>query len=177
MTTVRPGKRHGRGFMHHNKMPDLATLTEILDYDPESGWFTWKQSRRGVSQGCRAGSLHKSTGYRSISCAGGIWRENRLAWLFMTGEDPGESEIDHKNRVRDDNRWVNLRKICRSVNTLNTGTRGNSGVRGVWKKNDKYWGARLSYRGECILYRQDFASLEEAVAARREAERKVGIRS
>jgi hypothetical protein len=111
----------------------------------------------------------------SVSTLGGVWRLNRLAWLMMTDEDPLDDEIDHKNRDRKDNRWINLRRVCRSVNTLNTGTRGKTGVRGVWRKNEKFWGARLTYRGECILYRQDFTSLEDAVAARLEAEKRVGL--
>jgi hypothetical protein len=39
----------------------------------------------------------------------------------MTGEDPGLMTIDHINRVRDDNRWCNLRLADYSLQKQNRG--------------------------------------------------------
>jgi hypothetical protein len=40
-----------------------------------------------------------------------------LAVLFMTGHRP--KEVDHKNRLPDDNTWSNLREATRSQNCVN----------------------------------------------------------
>src|SRR4029077_7435541 len=44
---------------------------------------------------------------------------HRLAFLWVNGEWPRE-EVDHVNRVKDDNRWANLREATRSENTVNS---------------------------------------------------------
>ncbi len=78
-----------------------AELKALLHYDPASGVFTWVAGQRS---GCVAGAMWK--GYISVRIAGRNYQVHRLAWLYMTGEWPAD-EIDHKNTVRDDNRWTN----------------------------------------------------------------------
>jgi len=46
----------------------------------------------------------------------------------MTGEDP-PSEIDHRNRVRTDNRWTNLRAADRTTNMANITVRADNKLR------------------------------------------------
>ena len=76
--------------------------------------------------GDRCGSL-KSSGYRDIRFNGAMHKEHRLIWEMFNGPIPNDVEIDHINRIRDDNRIENLRLATRSQNQHNrTDTKGVS---------------------------------------------------
>lgn len=98
-------------------------LRDLLDYCPETGVFT---RRVTVNNRNRAGSIAGYTGqagYEYIGIDGTSFMSHRLAWLHVHGCWPAE-EIDHINRDRGDNRIVNLRAVCRSVNNRNNSGRG-----------------------------------------------------
>jgi hypothetical protein len=96
-----------------------SRIRELLDYDPETGHLTWRVDRAmRVRAGDRAGYSDYS-GYITIRINGTNYQAHRLAWLWMKGEWP-EEEIDHINRIRDDNRWSNLREANRSGNVVNS---------------------------------------------------------
>jgi hypothetical protein len=56
---------------------------------------------------------------------GKLYKAARLAWLYIHGESP-ENQIDHINRVRDDNRLANLKDVTSSENNNNKST--NNGL-------------------------------------------------
>ena len=85
-------------------------LKQALTYNPTTGEFT----KNGYS---KCGTV-SSKGYISIYVLGERHYAHRLAWLYMTGKWPTD-EIDHKNRKRKDNRWVNLREVTRVQNNHN----------------------------------------------------------
>lgn len=133
----------------------MATLTQdelksLLMYDPATGVFTWRVSRpTKIKPGDVAGNVNPK-GYVSVGVKGKIYRAHRLAWLYVHGRWP-HNEIDHINRIRNDNRIVNLREADRSVNTQNTNLHGRntSGFRGVgWHKQHQAWRARISVNGK-----------------------------
>ena len=96
-----------------------------LDYDPETGVFTWKQRpSRAVREGYTAGSVGHY-GYMLIGLKGEIVMAHKLAWLIMKGEWPA-GEVDHIDRNRSNNAWRNLRLCSRSENQENR--RGGRGV-------------------------------------------------
>lgn len=92
-------------------------LLEILDYDPDTGKFTWKVFRGATAlAGEEAGGIEQ--GYRRIRINNRVYGAGRLAWFYMTGNWP-ENEIDHKDRNKLNNRFKNLRDVSGSVNCLN----------------------------------------------------------
>lgn len=92
-------------------------LKEVLDYNPETGIFTWKIDKGTGKAGCLAAN-HNSKGYIRIGLDGTSFTAHRLAWLYVYGEWP-KGHIDHINRIRDDNRIVNLRIVSIRENGQN----------------------------------------------------------
>lgn len=70
-----------------------------------------------MRSGERAGSID-SNGRRKIRIASGYYYSSRLACFYMTGEWPKE-QMDHINKIRDDDRWENLRQATQSQNSYN----------------------------------------------------------
>jgi len=146
-------------------------LKELLHYDPDNGLFTWNKRMGGsAKKGKVAGTAH-SGGYIQIRIDKKIYLAHRLAFLYIEGYMP-ENEVDHVNRIKDDNRWCNLRHVSRSCNARNTSICGNnkSGVTGVsqWKAGNK-WRAIITVLG-INKHLGIFKSFEEAVMARWKAE-------
>lgn len=84
--------------------------------------------------GCRKRCWKQnSLGYVQIKISGKLYHAHRLAWLYVYGYMP-EKEIDHINRIRDDNRIANLREATSQLNSLNTGIYKNntSGSKGIY---------------------------------------------
>jgi hypothetical protein len=142
-------------------------LRSLLDYDPESGQFTWKVSRgRRAKPGTVAGATD-THGHCQIRVDGRSYAAHRLAFLYMTGGWP-HSQIDHKNRNRSDNRWANLRDATPSQNCANRLPARNivgGGYRGVLKVGNRYQ-AHISFRDEAgkkkRLHLGMFASADDA---------------
>lgn len=88
-------------------------LKKLLYYNPDTGIFTWKINSRRSLKDAPAGNLHPS-GYIRIGIDSKEYRAHRLAFLYMEGYIP-ENDVDHINRVRDDNRWKNLRELVDSA--------------------------------------------------------------
>lgn len=94
-------------------------LRQLLHYDPSSGVFTWchvPPSTYNVKVGDQAGCLQ--SGYIRIRINGHLIYAHCLAWLWMTGVWP-EDQVDHRNTVRNDNRWKNLRPGSALINAEN----------------------------------------------------------
>lgn len=146
-------------------------LKEVLTYNPSTGKFIWKELRNGgAANGDVAGSLHPD-GYIYIGIDGKVYLAHRLVWLYVNGYFP-EYEIDHINRIRNDNRIKNLRHVSRQCNKRNCGNRYNnkSGVKGIyWNIGAKKWQGYIAvnYKQKNLGYYTDF---DEAVFARYAAE-------
>lgn len=123
-------------------------IREMLDYDPITGWLTWRIHSSGVPKpGKRAGG-NGGFGYRTIGINYKKYLEHTIIWLWMKGELPVH-EIDHINRDPSDNRWTNLREATRSQQGHNKGpsTRNQSGYPGVILHGAKYR-SRLTLDGK-----------------------------
>lgn len=101
-----------------------------VKYDPETGNFTRIAAGRGRGVVGESMTRLHSMGYLSVSVLGKKFLAHRLAWFYMTGKWP-DSEIDHINRCRTDNRWVNLRGATPSENKQNIGLNSRSPKEGA----------------------------------------------
>jgi len=143
-------------------------LRELLNYDRETGIFTWAITRRGCRKGSVAGCKMKH-GYIAIRLDDALYTAHRLAWLHVTGEWPA-NQIDHINRDRADNRFSNLRAVTNAENAQNQKARANkSGFTGVRKENSKWLAEiKINYKPIRIgLFETPEAAHEAYVAAKR----------
>lgn len=137
-------------------------LREVLDYDPETGLFTWKLT---LSNRGRMGNVAgwPTNGYILIRIDGIAHFAHRLAWLYLYGELP--HEVDHINTIRNDNRIINLRPCTRGQNACNRNRQKNnkSGFKGVsWDKKTGKWVAQIKAKRHVIGY---YTNIQEAADA------------
>ena len=151
---------------------EQSELLKRLSYDWLTGIFVWKKPAGTKTKiGDIAGTMSSTTGYVQIQIDGQLYRAHRLAFLYMRGYMPSE-EVDHKNHVRHDNRWLNLRDVTHRENHLNESLSKNntSGKTGVsWNKQGKNWRASIWIDGKCKNLGH-FNDLNEAINAREKAE-------
>ena len=143
-------------------------LKEVLDYNPITGIFTWKEKIADkVTVGARAGSLHPS-GYRFIRLFGRRYREHQLAFLYMLGYFP--PQVDHADHDQSNNSWINLEESSYEKNGKNhpKTIRNVTGVVGVSQRPDGKYVARI-YTNKKHVFLGVFTTIEEATLAREEA--------
>ena len=156
--------------IYKSQLP-VERLKETVKYDRETGFFHWVEARRGLLIGDRAGCTSPE-GYVVIRIDGTLYQAHRLAWLYVTEEDP-KTGIDHINGNPSDNSFVNLRLASQEHNVLNARKRtdNTSGIKGVcWCPRKNKWRGYVSVRGRQVLSkyfdRKDAATI--AVRAVRE---------
>ncbi len=125
-----------------------ALLREKLHYSLITGQFYWRvKPNTKIAENSLAGSINYK-GYRVIGLLGKTFKAHRLAWLYVTGEWP-KSQIDHKNCIRDDNSWLNIRQADEALNSQNRRRAhkdSKTGILGVSPKGDIFV-AQICYEG------------------------------
>jgi hypothetical protein len=140
-------------------------LTELLDYNPETGHFTWrnyvgKYDKSGMPVGVANGR------YSKIRLNGKSYSSHRLAWFYFHGEWP-ELFVDHINGNKSDNRICNLRLCTPSQNAANAKmkSRNKSGYKGVsWCRLTNKWRACIRAGGKNLSLGH-YIDKDEAAAA------------
>lgn len=97
-------------------MLTLERLKEVLNYNPNTGLFTRNIDRANQSKGIVVGCRDKD-GYLEVTIDRTKYKLHRLAWFYTYGQWP--IEIEHDNRVKDDNRLGNLKNVTRAENSKN----------------------------------------------------------
>ena len=136
--------------MSFRPLPDIDLLNELLNYDPLTGEFTWKVGRGRARKGAIAGN-HRPDGYRYIKINREYHYAHRLAWLIMTGNGPGEYQIDHIDGNRHNNKFSNLRLATNSQNGMNSKIQSNNttGIKGLYlDKQRKKWAPEITVNGK-----------------------------
>lgn len=133
-------------------LPYYEKAKELLNYNSETGVFTWKVGRGGSSKDSVAGSIDR-LGYIQICVSINKKRKSlmghRVAWFLYHGEIP--NVIDHINMDKSDNRISNIRNCTHSQNKFNTIKPSNntSGFKGVYLCRGK-WRAKINYMRRSI---------------------------
>lgn len=136
-------------------------LREVLNYDPNTGIFTWK---KGARRGKIAGTLHDERGFLKVSIDNKRYFLNRLAWLWMNGYHP-LCAVDHKNGDHGDNRWCNLEVGAGSVKAAHSAPYLEpTAFEGVYQAGDHF--EALIKVGEVMLNIGNFETAELASEAR-----------
>jgi len=144
-------------------------LKRTLHYSPETGLFIWLVStNRKIRIGHIAGTLEH--GYIGIRINKEKYLAHRLAFLYMEGRWP--VQVDHKDHIRNNNKWANLREVISSENckNLSFSKSNTSGVTGVyWTKGFNKWLAQITLNYKQI-YLGRYEDKFEAICARKSAE-------
>lgn len=168
---------------------DPKLPAQLLRYDAETGDLFWLprpvemfkspgDAKRWHSNFCGKPALTaiNGCGYRTGSIFEKVYKAHRVIWAIVHGIWP-EGQVDHINGVRSDNRLVNLRDVTISTNQRNAKMQSNntSGVTGV-----SYFAARKKWRADIKIgnkykFLGMFDTIEEATAARVEAQRQHGF--
>jgi hypothetical protein len=165
-------------------LPHPDVFRKLLRYCPHSGDFFWLPRPEVVFSrksdfshwnnryaGNKAGCID-ARGYVRIKLFGKMIAAHRMAWAFEFDCWPID-EIDHLNGVKSDNKISNLRCVSKSVNQRNKKLQANnkSGVPGVrFLQRSRGWEVRV-----CEMYVGHFASLDDAIMARKRAEKNMNF--
>ncbi|MFA6060922.1 MAG: HNH endonuclease [Taibaiella sp.] len=153
-------------------------LKELLNYDQETGVFTWleRNDKRFNSRfsGKKAGRIN-SEGYIHILIDKNEYKAHRLAFLYITGSFP-KDQVDHINSIRSNNKWSNLRESTHSENQQNQKkafkSNKSTGVLGVY-----FYEKTNRFRAHIGINKKDvtlgwFKTLDDASKAYIDAKRK-----
>jgi hypothetical protein len=150
--------------MKSKQLPSQDYLLQRLDYNSETGVIRWRpilyngktgnqsnQKWNSKFAGKVAGCWNTKTGYWVVRIDDKLYQTHRIIWCMVTGEDPGDSQIDHRDRDRSNNRIKNLRLANNSENQCNRKVEDNnqSGIKGIYfHKQGQKWAAEIKIDGE-----------------------------
>lgn len=127
--------------------PSPSEIRGVLRYGPKTGLLWWRASGSGRRLDIPAGTMHRE-GYVRIRYKNLAYGAHQLAWVITKGRWP-KKQIDHRDTVRWNNRWANLRLATHGQNKQNGRRYKNnkSGFKRVSRKG-KRWVAHISYGGK-----------------------------
>lgn len=163
--------------------PELCR--QLLRYEPETGNLFWRPRGFDRFPDDRSAKIWNtrfagkeaftaiSRGYKIGTIDYVMVKAHRVAWAIHYGVWP--EVIDHINGDPADNRIENLRSVQQSSNMLNIAKRtdNSSGATGVYAANGA-WVAEIRLQGR-KRYLGAFATIEDAISARKDAEKELGF--
>lgn len=131
----------------------MICQNEDFIYDSESGGLVHARNKGGVKKYSPCSTKPDKGGYLIARFKGKIVKQHRLAWFLVYGEWPN-GQIDHQNKIRNDNRISNLRVVDQSNQSRNVkrridNTSGQPGV--VYFLSIQKWTANIFVRGKRIF--------------------------
>lgn len=105
--------------------PERSRLNALFTYDADTGELRWRarpfaesdKGRWNIKYAGQIAGCINGRGYRVVTIDGIAFYAHRLIWKIMTGEDA--VLLDHRNCIKDENRWSNLRKANSEENARN----------------------------------------------------------
>lgn len=168
-------------------LPSVEYLRQCLDYDPATGDLTWKERPREhfANERTWRNVNGQFAGRRALACkspckglVGRIANQDvtahRVIYKLVTGDEPF-GEIDHIDGNRYNNRWENLRCVSHAENARNRARNKetNSLGHGVRLHQGAY--EAVIKTGGKIIYLGRYKTEEQALAARKAAQEKLGF--
>lgn len=108
---------------------------QLFTYDPETGALARRPETVRACNRSRAASTIRTLdkdGYIVVKVEGKCYPAHRIIFLMMTGRWPHPT-VDHDNRDKADNRWVNLTEATHAENNENRGPVRRFDVPNVYK--------------------------------------------
>jgi len=118
----------------HRPLPPLALVQQHYSCDAAAGTLT----RLKQCQGSKApGTVIKGAEryYRRVYLQGKAYLLSRIIWLMVTGEDPGDMQVDHIDGDISNNAISNLRIVTQGQNNINKRSWAASGYKGVYVRH------------------------------------------
>ena len=141
-------------------LPPLEEWEKEFHYDPESGLFTHAYYKCGRALKGSVVTNRDKKGYIRLTFKKlNVYQANRVAWLYVTGKDPGKFIVDHKDGDKVNNCASNLRLATDNTNQWNRKARG-------WHKHGSGYQSHIRHFGN-LHYIGTFSTAEEAQAAYR----------
>ncbi|AHN83527.1 H-N-H endonuclease [Escherichia phage vB_EcoS_FFH_1] len=140
-------------------------IAELFDYNPETGIFTHRpredKSFNTKFADKEAGSLEKCSGYIVMQVRGKKYYAHILAFYITHGYIP--KEVDHDNRIRHDNRAINLLASDRFNNGKNVGAHKDNklGIKNIHQKASGSYQVQIARKG--VKHTKTFKELEDAI--------------
>ena len=158
----------------NKEIKEIKELLKHVSVDVETGIITWNEDRGNRAKAGKEAGTTSVHGYRITSLlvdGKNSWvRSHRVVYYVAHG--CLVNEVDHINRVRDDNRINNLRSVTSQENSRNRSIASNntSGVKGVgYHKRYKKWRASITVDYKYIQL-GEYEDKDDAIKARIEAE-------
>lgn len=155
--------------MANKSLTSVEFLRNRLRYDPDTGKLFSKPRDKEVFT-----NTHHS-GYKKGAFDNKTYTAHRIAMAIATGDWP-KGEVDHINGDKADNRLCNLRVVTKSENQRNAKQRtdNTSGITGVSVRKSGKFQAFINAHNQ-RTYLGSFTRLEDAISARKEAEKRLGF--
>ena len=168
--------------MTRKNLLTIGMLHKLLICDPVAGRLWWRKrpvemfKSVGAAKswnkryaGKEALTAKTSKGYKHGGILGATHLAHRVIWAMETGEWP--LELDHDNRIKSDNKFINLKETSHLDNMKNLSIRSDntSGYTGVtWNKASNKWCSQISINSRTVGL-GSFGCITAAAVARQQA--------
>ncbi|MDP8268297.1 MAG: HNH endonuclease signature motif containing protein [Candidatus Tenebribacter davisii] len=154
--------------------PTQKEVRKLFSYNKKTGVLRWKCPN---CPRIKIGDIIKDScnGYLRVGIGNSRFYAHQIIWIGFYGYLP-KNDIDHINRIKNDNRICNLRELTHKRNLQNTGNfkHNTSGIKGVYYcKSRNKWESKIKINQKTI-HLDRYVDFDNAVCARLAAEQCVG---